>query len=425
MAVGLRLASFVRGFRPKKRPTPPTELELRRFDALWAAASQLGMIDYALSSYTAARGAHDAVWIGEPSRMSRAFSMEASFCSTLPQRVFQRRAITLLGIAEAHARESDNAEYDSIFTIGARSIISFYGGSFRETWKLADLALERLRSHSPGRSWEYAPWQMWSFLGLAVNGEIGELVRRARIAREEGALRDDHYIEQNVSLGAPTIAWLATDIVDEAAEWAERAIKWAPSAYTAQHYQHYVTMVDYDLYRDDALSAWERTVLTWPEHQRAYFTMLTFIRDDLLRSRGRSALAAALALRKSGRRRTASGHTEAALLAVAEKASKAMKRHGLHSARGFGLLLDSGLAASAGKTNSAVSLLEQAVSAFDQADMRLYRETARYCLGKVLQSSSGSEQLGRAERWMAAEGVVADGVRVRTTSFTQRWLRDG
>jgi hypothetical protein len=197
-------------------------------------------------------------------------------------------------------------------------------------------------------------------------------------------------------------------------------------------------MVDYDLYRDDALSAWERTVLTWPAHTREYFTMLAFIRDDLLRSRGRAALAAALALRKSGRRRTATGHTEAALLAVAEKASAAMKRHGLDSALGFGLLLDSGLAASAGKTNGAVRLLEQAISAFDRADMRLYRETARYCLGKVLPSSSGREQLGQAERWMATEGVVApkklaaalapgilDSVRVRTTSFIPRWLRGG
>jgi tetratricopeptide (TPR) repeat protein len=438
MATWLRLVSFVRSYRPKKRTSPPAEKDLRRFDALWAAGARLAMIDYSLSSYATARCAHDAVTLGEPSRMSRALAMEASFCSTLPQRIFQDRAQSLLRMAESHARDSEEPENASIFTIGARAIISFYSGKFRQTWELADLALERLQAHSPGRTWEYAPWQMWSFLGLALNGEVSDLVRRVRAAREEATLRDDRYVQQNVSLGAPTIAWLATDNVHEAAQWADRAIGWAPETYTAQHYQHYVTMVDYDLYREDALSAWERTVATWPSHTREFFLVLTFVRDELLRSRGKSALAAALTLREKGLRRTPSGFTETRLLSVAGKASEQMKKHGLDSATGFALLLDAGLAQSAGKSQEAARALTSAVAAFERADMRMYREAARYCLGHVLDSRVGRAQLEIAERWMGGQGVVepqklvatlAPGVFAkvsrRSWPLIARWVRRG
>src|SRR5690606_41631104 len=67
---------------------------------------------------------------------------------------------------------------------------------------------------------------------------------------------------------------------------------------------YYVTTVDCDLYLNDGLSAWRRTVQTWPSHRQEFFLSLTFVRDDLLRTRARAALAAALALRFTGRART-------------------------------------------------------------------------------------------------------------------------
>src|SRR5207249_3058672 len=99
-ATALRLASLVRGFRHRRRREPPTDFELRRFDALWAANTRLAMVDYALCSYVTVRCALDSLKLAEPSRMSRALAMEASFSSILPQAVFQKRALSLLGMAE-------------------------------------------------------------------------------------------------------------------------------------------------------------------------------------------------------------------------------------------------------------------------------------------------------------------------------------
>jgi hypothetical protein len=362
------------------------------------------MVDYALSNWATARCARDAVKLGEPSRMSRALSMEAAFSSLLPQKIFQRRAWTLVGMAEELALRGDDPERDSIFTLGARSIISFYNGRFADTWRLADLAMARLREHSPGRTWEEGPWQMWSLLGLAANGEISELLRRLRALQEDAALREDRYVEQNTSLGGPSIAWLAIDSVDEAEQRANRAIGWAPREYTAQHYMHYTTMVDCALYREDGLAAWERTLETWPSHSRERFLMLTYIRDDLLRSRGRAALAASLALGRTGRT-AVSGQSAAALRAIALKCAREMKRHELDFALGFALLIESGVANVEGRRSTALLSLKGAIEAFDRGDMRLYREVARYCLGHLQRDEGGREQLARASRWLGEQGV--------------------
>jgi serine/threonine protein kinase len=405
-AAALRLASLVRGFGRRTRQQPPTDFELSRFDALWAANTRLAMIDYALCNYVTARCAYDSLKLGEPSRMSRALAMEASFSSILPQAIFQRRALSLLKSAEELARTGGGTEYDSIFALGSRAIISFYRGEFKETWQRADLALARLGALSPGRTWEQGPWHMWSLLGLALNGEVKQLVQRVRSAREDAALRDDRHIEQNISLGAPSIAWLAMDLAEEGQMRADRALTWAPSAYTAQHYQHYVTMVDLDLYRQNALSAWARTILTWPSHQREGFLSLTFIRDDLLRTRGRAALAAALTLRKTSEGRTASGHTQEQLLAIVSRSARDMKRHGLASGGGFSLLLEAALAKAKGDKREATVRLESAVQMFAGANMQLFREVARYCLGCLQSNTTGREQVARAEGWMRAQEIV-------------------
>jgi eukaryotic-like serine/threonine-protein kinase len=405
-ATALRLASLVRGFRAQRPGTPPTDFELGRFDALWAANTRLAMIDYALCSYVTVRCAVDSTKLAEPSRMSRALGMEASFSSILPQGVFQKRSLSLLKMAEELAEGGGGTEYDSIFALSVRSIISFYRGQFKETWQQADSAIARLRALSPGRTWEQAPWHMWSLLGLALNGEIKELVCRVRTDCEDAALREDRHVEQNVSLGAPSIAWLAMDAVDEGRMRAHRALGWAPSAYTAQHYQHYVTMVDYDLYQDDGLSAWARTVETWPCHKREHFLALAFIRDDLLRTRGRAALAAALCLKQRRQAKTASGHGRSQLLAIASKSAREMKRHDLASAVGFSQLLEAGLAKANGNRTEAARHLEAAVRTFSGANMQLFREVARYFLGRLQSNATGHHHTVKAEEWMREQGIV-------------------
>lgn len=402
-ATRLRLVALFRRVKPKVDKHPKDELALRRFDALFAANTRLAMIDYALCSYATARCATDAQTLGEPSRLSRALGMEAAFCSTLPQAFFQRRANKLHAVAWELATESGSPEYDRMFALAARSIIGFYQGRYKQTWLDADEAQELFRKYSPARGWEHGPWQMWSLLGLALNGEIQQLIKRVIESSEEAALREDRHIEQNVSLGAPAIAWLALDRVHEALERANHALSGAPESYTVQHYQHYVTTVDCDLYANRGLSAWSRTEQTWADHERESFLLLTFVRDDLLRSRGRAALAAALELQATGQASTTSGATPEALFKVVRTAVKRMASHGTPSARGFAQLLAAGSSHALGNKPQAEGELRAALRDFGVAEMALFRETARYFLGMVTDDTASLQQ---ANTWFSQQWVA-------------------
>jgi hypothetical protein len=371
------------------------------------------MVDYALCSYATIRCARDSLRLGEPSRMSRALGMEASLCSTLPYPIFQKRALSLLARAEALAKGPGGTPYDSTFALMVRAIIGFYRGEFREAWQNADRALTWLHANLPGRTWEEAPWLMWCLIGLALNGEIAELVRRVRAASEDAKVREDRYIEQNVSLGPPALAWLAMDQPGEGLERADRALAWAPSAYTVQHYQHYVTTIDCDLYRGDASTAWQRTVLTWPSHQREYFLMVQFVRDELLRSRARAAIAAALHTRKKGETKTATGHTPEELLATARRDAKQIASHGLDSGKGYAGLLHAALANVAGDKATALEQLRLAIEAFERAEMQLFREVARYATG-LLRGKDGAADIAEAEGFMTEQGIVVPVSMVRS-----------
>lgn len=399
----LRLFALFRGVQPKNDARPLDELTLRRFDALFAANTRLAMIDYALCSYATARCATDAVKLGEPSRMSRALGMEAAFCSTLPQGFFQKRANKLHSIAWELASVSDSSDYDRAFATAARSIISFYQGRYEQTWRDADEAQELYRKHSPARGWEHGPWQMWSLLGLSLNGEIRELIQRVIEASDEAALCEDRHIEQNISLGAPAIAWLALDRVHEALARANHALSGAPESYTVQHYQHYVTTVDCDLYANQGLSAWQRTEATWAAHQRESFLLLSFVRDDLWRSRGRAALAAALELQAIGQTATASGHTVKSLHKVVKQAVKRMTSHGAPCSRGFAALLAAGSSHSQGDKSQAAQQLRSAIAAFDEGEMFLFRETARYFLGTTTDDQA---LVNQANNWFTEQWIV-------------------
>jgi serine/threonine protein kinase/tetratricopeptide (TPR) repeat protein len=402
----LRLGSLVHGYRSQPGRAPATERELQRFDALWAASSRLSIVDYALSSWATARCATDSVQLQEPSRMSRAITLEASFCCLVPLQAFQKRVATLLQMAEELASKSQTPEYDATFIMGSRSVMHFYNGRFREAWHYADLAMEGLRACAPGRTWEHGHWPVWALFGLTLNGELRELIRRMRGLREYAILYEDRFVDQNISVGAPTIAWVATDSVDEAEARADQVISWAPSEYTAQHYMHYVSTVDYALYRDDAFSAWRKTVETWPSHSREGFLVLNFIRDDLLRARGRSALAAAIALGRTGRRSTPSGHRADQLLRVAKDAAKQMRRHRGAHATGFASLLEGGIAKFEGRDSEAARHLETALLAFESGEMWLFHTVARYCRGRLRTGSGADPDMSAAEQWLISQGVV-------------------
>jgi tetratricopeptide (TPR) repeat protein len=286
-----------------------------------------------------------------------------------------------------------------------RGVLCFYQGDYRRTVSLNDEAAAILKATATGTQWEYTPWQMWSMIGLAMLGDMRELVRRVTDNRQDAERRADRLAEQNVSLGKSTLAWLALGQPREAIERADRALGWAVASYTAQHYQHYVTTAEADLYLGDAASAWRRTLDTWGAHRKNAFLMLTFMRDDLLQTRAKAALAVAAQMRTEN---DAAGraYSRRALRRVALRAAHSMQGHGLPCALGWARLVRASVHHQEGAAGDAAQELRRAVQVFEDGAMALYREASRYALGIVTGGDEGRALLSGAEAWMREQRIA-------------------
>jgi hypothetical protein len=178
-------------------------------------------------------------------------------------------------------------------------------------------------------------------------------------------------------------------------------LSWAPADYTTQHYEHYTTCVEADLYLGDGRNAWRRTVLTWAQHQQNHLTVLRFVGDILLHARARAAVGAALDPPVPG-----SEATSEELRAIALRAAKDMERHGIAPARGWALIARAAVAHQEGRLDAAVKLLQLALTVLDEAELMLDREGVRYRLGSLIGGDEGRALVTEAERFMRVQTVV-------------------
>ncbi len=399
----LRAKWLFGGVRLPRRPvSAATPHELRRFDALWSTTTRLAMVDYALTSYSIARCASDSLRLGDVSRMVCALSLEGAHLTTLPLPIFQRRADRLLALA-AELNQRESRPYDDAFLRASRAVAHCFRCEFRHTVSEMDEATRILGGASQGRQWEHALWQIWAMIGLTFLGELKELKHRAHRIQADAAQRDDRFSAQNASLGRPTTVLLAEDRPEYALEQADRALAWSPPEYTSQHYMHYVSTVEADLYRGAAASAWERSLRMWPEHKKNYLLSVAFSRDELWHARARSALALSAELLRG---RAPTNFTVAELQRDATDAARRLERHGLPAGRAWASLVRATIEKQRSNQSEARRHLSSALDAFDAAEMKLYREGTRYCLGEISGNGHGSGLQVRACAFMSEQEII-------------------
>ena len=90
---------------------------------------------------------------------------------------------------------------------------------------------------------------------------------------------------------------------------------------------------------------------------------------------------------------------------LALESAGAIQDHGLESCRGWALLIRATVASQEGRKQASERTLREAVAAFDESGMMLYREAARYRLGESL-GDAGADELARAKAWLDEQGVV-------------------
>jgi serine/threonine protein kinase/tetratricopeptide (TPR) repeat protein len=405
-AAALRLRALLRGDRLQPRAlAAPAREAIQRFDVLWATALRLNLVDYALTSYAAARCARDSAELGEPSRMALALSLEGAFCATLPMSAFQKRARKLIR-AGAHLGGERPKPYDGAFLRSMTGVVDFYSGDYRGTLDNMDAATRMLRQASRSFHWEYTSWQHFAILALAMLGDVRQLVERVKLAARDAEQRDDRFLAQVACTSPATIAWLALDMPEHALRQSNRALDWAPGGYTVQHYHHFITTVEVALYRSNPVAAWNESTRTWPAHKASFFLMLTFLRDALLMTRAKAALAMLAREQGRGDLRVGAGPTRASLNALVASTARALERHQLPCGTGWALLLKAALDRLGGRRHAAMEHLSRSIRAFEHAQMALYREAARYCLGRLRADAHGAALMREAEAWMRDQGVV-------------------
>ena len=85
--------------------------------------------------------------------------------------------------------------------------------------------------------------------------------------------------------------------------------------------------------------------------------------------------------------------------------ARRIRKDDLPPARPYADLIDAGLAFLRGDPQAAAGALSRAVSGFDLAKMSLYREAARYRLGRLRGGDDGAQLEQQSLRFMAEQGI--------------------
>jgi tetratricopeptide (TPR) repeat protein len=422
-----RVRLLVRGldFDRRARGEVPAQT-LDRLDILHVLAVTVAWVDHTKAAWLGTRFLLEALDAGDASRVARALSTEVALWAPLAGAISQRQVDRMLTLL-AELGSDSGVELSAADRAGyylCRGIVASCRGRFAAA--CADLTRARdMASAVPyGIAFELSNCEIFRLPVLAVLGRLRELRVDLEAALRTADDRGDDFLVSMCGAGEPSLAWLASDQPDEAARWADRALRltapgYSSDSYSTQHYLHLFTSVSVELYRERGLEACERMETAWPQLEANYFLTLRWVREQLLFLRARAAIAAALAIRHGERSPRAAIGAEKWLSLALEQATK-IERHRLPFAPPMTDLVRAGVAGVRRQRAKARAHLERAAAGFGAQEMHLYEHIARYCLENPAatppssspssgspEGSTSSSPAGPLEgqAWLLAQGV--------------------
>lgn len=387
--------------------------QLSRIDACWSAAGGLSIIDPIWAASFRAQNLLLSLRSGEPYRIARSLALEAAQVATAGGRT-QRRVERLLAKAQRLAQHGNNPHGTGLVCLAGGAAACFCG-RWKRAVELSDEAQSIFRDRCTGVTWEVNTAQGMGLAALSWSGEVAELARRLPSARAQVRKRGDLY--NLARLGTLNLPELAANHPDEAQrQLHEATVDWQ----TANHLLHpqgdlslgmgrhpqagllikqvneLYAQIQIDLYRGDSLVAWNRMVEQWPLLAKSLFLRVQLLRVMIHDARARSALAAA-----------ASALDPEPFLGSAEQDARRLQRERERWVRPLARLIRAGVAAFRGQTSKAVTLLRDAASGFDAADMALHAAATRRQLGELIGEEAGRTLVGEADGWMAGQNILA------------------
>jgi hypothetical protein len=391
-----RIKIRLRGLHYREREERQISPEdLNRLEILWTATGGLGIIDPIRGVAFQAQNLLLALRVGEPLRLGRALTFEASHASSAGGSS-ERRVAKLVRMTEQIAQR-----LDSPYILGganiAKGVSAYMNGQWKRGGEFCDRAAEVFRTRCTGVTFELNSAILFSLWSLQFRGEIAELGRRWPVVLKEALERGDRHMVTNLNTFLMSTLRLAADDPAGAEEELRSALgQWTQRGFHVQHNEWYGAEVQIRLYRGDGQGAQAFLTTQYaPSLARSHLQRLQKIRVFFCDCRARCALAAAL-----------EAADPATLLYAAERDARRLNREGMAWSRALSIPIRAGVAAARGDKSRAVTLYAQAVTSLEAVDMNLHAAASRRRLGEILGGDEGRAQIQTADSWMNQQGIL-------------------
>ena len=377
-----------------------------RLDTLWVASRSMSIIDYVVGEAMTSWYLTEAVSQNEPSRLLRAFGLEASIYANIGRPWTLRRSDHLLQEAEQLLQGSRD-EYDHAFLNVCRTSIEFVRGNWRSCLDVAQKTVTQYQekvtvpqSAFRGGHWDITVTLGFELAALVFLGEFAELRHKLPQLLEDAERRGDRYRATVFSSSYTVFLPLSEDRPDDALRTAEELIAGIPSdQFISLHFHHFISKINALLYEGRAWEAWSLVEQRWPLFKNSWLAYTGCIGSHLRDLRARAALSAA----KEEPMNT--NWTTKRLLDVATQEANAIAKRHLPHAKATAASIRAGVAGIHGNSAKEKEQLTVAVSGFAGSDMKLHQAAGALALGKLTGGDEGAKMLKTSMEFFTAQGI--------------------
>ena len=392
----LRLALQGSNFRERSEEKISDQVR-DRFDAAYAMAAPMGMIDGAQGLSFGALCLQLALRAGDPVRMAYGLQV-GGYGMTLQGERGRRRAAKLLDTARRISAQRADAKMAATVAFSAGTQVYVIG-----QWRLALEAFaeaEHLYSKCPGTHWELASLKILRLYTLFSLGEFASITREYRPILQEALALDDQYSSASMETFCQPMALLAADRVTEAREAVNAGLaRWKVEQHGLQQVMAAQSLIAAGFYDGTASRMTGFMQDQWRLLKSSGMASFDNLRISWLERMARTGLAAAGAVNATEDDRNAGR-------AMARKALRQLKKQTLPWSQGTMSVVEAGLLATNGDRDGAAGLLLKAIEQFSLAEMRGNEASCRLYAGFLIGGERGAEMEKAARRWFASQNIV-------------------
>lgn len=392
----LRLALHGSNFRERSEEKISDQVR-DRFDAAYAMAAPMGMIDGAQGLSFGALCLLLALRAGDPVRMAYGLQV-GGYGMSLQGARGRRRAAKLLDRARRISAQRGDTKLDATVAFSAGTQVYVIGQWRRALESFAEA--ERLYSKCPGTHWELASLRILRLYTLFSLGEFSAMAREYESILQEAQALDDQYSCASMETFCQPIALLAADRVTEAREAVAAGLaRWNVEQHGLQQVMAAQSLSAAGFYDGTVSRMMGFMQDQWRLLKSSGMASFDNLRISWLERMARTGLAAAGAANATAKDRRVG-------LMTARKAYRQLKKQTLPWSHAVTSAVEAGLLAHDGDNEGAAGLLLKAIEQFSQVEMRGNEASCRLYAGFLIGGERGAEMEKAARHWFVSQNIV-------------------